>query len=192
MCNAFQWNCFNLVYTCNIALLLFLKCDVTKFRTPPLSHNVTLRRPPIPIKVWRNLWMDPNVFTTTEKRNVKVYFQFQIASFSVAIWLHLYMTFLMLYFKNWRKRQLWILEINMTVTTRHKTCNHPKQDNTQNFIPLPIDSSTCLSILIISVHHHYFYSGGKPLACSASGRNMVPPSFLRLSRVSPSYGFVVE
>ena len=33
--NAFQWNCFNLVYTCNIALILFLKCDVTKFRIPP-------------------------------------------------------------------------------------------------------------------------------------------------------------
>ena len=45
--NAFQWNCFNWVYTCNIALILFLKCDVTTFRIPlPLSHNVTLRRPP--------------------------------------------------------------------------------------------------------------------------------------------------
>ena len=45
---AFQWNCFNLVYTCNIALFLFLKCGVTKFRIPPppLSHNATLRRPP--------------------------------------------------------------------------------------------------------------------------------------------------
>ena len=27
MCNAFQWNCFNLVYKCNIALILFFKCD---------------------------------------------------------------------------------------------------------------------------------------------------------------------
>ena len=50
MFNAFQWNFFNLVYTCNIALILFLKCDVTKFRIPPpLSHNVTLRRPPPPL-----------------------------------------------------------------------------------------------------------------------------------------------
>ena len=45
---AFQWNCFSLVDTCNIALILFLKCDVTKFRIP-LSHNVTLRRPPPPL-----------------------------------------------------------------------------------------------------------------------------------------------
>ena len=35
MCNVFQWNCFNLVYTCNIALILFFKCDVTEFRIPP-------------------------------------------------------------------------------------------------------------------------------------------------------------
>ena len=36
-----------LVEMCNIALILFLKCDVTKFRIPtPLSHNLTLRRPP--------------------------------------------------------------------------------------------------------------------------------------------------
>ena len=35
MFNAFQWNCFNLVDTCNIALILFLKCDVTKFSIPP-------------------------------------------------------------------------------------------------------------------------------------------------------------
>ena len=48
--NAFQWNCLNLVYTCNIALILFLKCNVTKLRIPPpLSHNVTLRRPPPPL-----------------------------------------------------------------------------------------------------------------------------------------------
>ena len=58
MFNAFQWNCFNLVDTCNIALILFLKCDVTKFRfPPPLSYNVTLRRPPPPLNVWPNLWM---------------------------------------------------------------------------------------------------------------------------------------
>ena len=52
MFNALQWNCFNLVYTCNIALILFFKCDVTKFRIPPpfLSHNVTLRWPPPPLK----------------------------------------------------------------------------------------------------------------------------------------------
>ena len=42
--NAFQWNCFNLVYTCNIALILFLKCDFTKFRIPP---PLVTRRPPL-------------------------------------------------------------------------------------------------------------------------------------------------
>ena len=50
MCNI-QWNCFNLVDTCNIALILFLKCDVTKFRIrppPSLSHNDTLCRLPLP------------------------------------------------------------------------------------------------------------------------------------------------
>ena len=59
---ACQWNCFNLVYTCNIALILFLNCDVNKFRIPPppLSYNVTLRRPHPPLNVWRNLWMAPN------------------------------------------------------------------------------------------------------------------------------------
>jgi hypothetical protein len=50
MFNAFQCNCFNLVDTCNIALILFLKFYVTKFRIPlhPLSHNVTLCQPPLP------------------------------------------------------------------------------------------------------------------------------------------------
>ena len=44
MCSVqfFQWNCFNLVDTCNIALILFFKCDVTKFRIPlPLSHTMS-------------------------------------------------------------------------------------------------------------------------------------------------------
>jgi hypothetical protein len=42
-----QWDCFNLVDTCNIALIIFLKCDVTKFWIlSPLSHNVTLLRSP--------------------------------------------------------------------------------------------------------------------------------------------------
>ena len=62
MFNAFLWNCFNLVDTWNIALILSLKCDVTKFRIsrPPLSHNVTLRWPPsVPLNVWRNLLMPP-------------------------------------------------------------------------------------------------------------------------------------
>ena len=37
-------------YMYNIALILFLKCDVTKFRIPPpLSYNVTLRRPSPPL-----------------------------------------------------------------------------------------------------------------------------------------------
>ena len=41
-------NKINLVDTCNIALILPFKCDVTKFKIPlpPLSHNVTLRGPP--------------------------------------------------------------------------------------------------------------------------------------------------
>ena len=41
---------FKFVYTCNIALILFLNRDVIKFRIPPpLPHNVTLRRPPPPL-----------------------------------------------------------------------------------------------------------------------------------------------
>ena len=54
MFNAFQWNCFNLADSCNIALILFLKCDVTKFRIPP-----PLSSTPSPLNVWRNLWMAP-------------------------------------------------------------------------------------------------------------------------------------
>ena len=64
MFNEFQWNCFSFVDKCNIALIIFLKCDVTKFRIPPpsLSHNVTLSRPPsAPLNVWRNLWMPRNI-----------------------------------------------------------------------------------------------------------------------------------
>ena len=39
-----------MVDTCNIAVILFFKCDVTKFRIPPSppSHNVTLHRPSLP------------------------------------------------------------------------------------------------------------------------------------------------
>ena len=49
MFNAFQWNCINLVYTCNIALILFLKCDVTKFRIPlPLWHTMSHFVDPLP------------------------------------------------------------------------------------------------------------------------------------------------
>ena len=60
MFNGFQWNCFKLFDTCNIALILFLKCDVTK-----LSHNLTLRQhPSAPLNVWRNyLWMPPDIDT---------------------------------------------------------------------------------------------------------------------------------
>ena len=45
----FQWNCFNLVYTCNIALILFFKCDVTKFRIPPplVTQCHTSSNPPL-------------------------------------------------------------------------------------------------------------------------------------------------
>ena len=59
MFNAFQWNCFNLVYTCNIALIIILKCDVTKFRAPPLCHTMSHFVDPSPLNVWRNLWMVP-------------------------------------------------------------------------------------------------------------------------------------
>ena len=45
--NLYNYN--NLVDTCNIALYFFFKCDVTKFRIPPpLSHNITLCRHPLP------------------------------------------------------------------------------------------------------------------------------------------------
>ena len=62
MFNAFEWNCFNLVDTCNIALILFLKCDVTKFGTTPchtMSHFVD---PPPPLNVWCNFWRTPRTF----------------------------------------------------------------------------------------------------------------------------------
>ena len=45
MFKTFQWNCFN-----NIALILFLKCDVTKFRTPPplvTQCNISSTLPPL-------------------------------------------------------------------------------------------------------------------------------------------------
>ena len=61
MFSAFQWNCFNLVDTCNIALILFLKCDVTKFRIPPRAcHTMShFLNPSTPLNVWRNLWIPP-------------------------------------------------------------------------------------------------------------------------------------
>ena len=52
---------------CNIALILFLKCDVTKlkFRILPPSPLVTqchtLSTPSAPLNVWHNLWMPPNL-----------------------------------------------------------------------------------------------------------------------------------
>ena len=63
MFNAFQWNCCNLVYTCNIALILFLKCDVSQNlgSLPSLVTQChTSSTPPSPLNVWRNLWMAPN------------------------------------------------------------------------------------------------------------------------------------
>ena len=50
MINDFQWKCFNLVYTSNIALILFLKCDVTKFRihTPPPCQTMSHFVDPLP------------------------------------------------------------------------------------------------------------------------------------------------
>ena len=50
-----EWNCFNLVDTYNIALILFLKCDVTKFRIPPplpfVTQCHTLSTPSAPLNV---------------------------------------------------------------------------------------------------------------------------------------------
>ena len=64
MYNAFQWNCFNLVDTCNITLILLLKCDVTKFRIPPplVTQCHTSSTPSTPLNVWCNLCMPPNLF----------------------------------------------------------------------------------------------------------------------------------
>ena len=65
MCNVqCLWNCFNLVDTCNIALILFLKCNVTKFRIPSTPLLVTVSQfvdPLPPLNVWRNLWMAPKL-----------------------------------------------------------------------------------------------------------------------------------
>ena len=52
MYKAFQWNCFNLVDTCNIPLILLLKYDVTKFRILPPSlvtqcHKSSTPPPPL-------------------------------------------------------------------------------------------------------------------------------------------------
>ena len=37
---------------------------------PPLSHNVTLRRPPPPLNVWHNLWMVPRIWTEQGVRDI--------------------------------------------------------------------------------------------------------------------------
>ena len=75
MCNiqCLQWNCFNLVNTCNIALILFLKCDITKFRIPlPLVTQChASSTPSVSLNVWRNLWMSPfinSVFSYTREQ----------------------------------------------------------------------------------------------------------------------------
>ena len=54
-----------MVDTCNITLIQFLKCGVTKFRIPPLScHTMSHFVDPLrPLNVWHNLWMSP-YFTT--------------------------------------------------------------------------------------------------------------------------------
>ena len=43
----------NLVDTCNISLILFLKCDVTKFRIPPplVTQYHTLSTPSAPLNM---------------------------------------------------------------------------------------------------------------------------------------------
>ena len=58
MFNAFQWNCFNLVYTCNIALILFLKCQVTTFRIPPLVTKCHTLSTPSPL-TWNVIYRWP-------------------------------------------------------------------------------------------------------------------------------------
>ena len=58
-----QCNCFNLVDTCKIALILFLKCAVTKFRIPPplVTQCHTSSTSSAPLNMWCNLWMPPNL-----------------------------------------------------------------------------------------------------------------------------------
>ena len=58
-----------LVDTCNIALILFLKCDVTKFRIPPslVTQFHTSSTPSTPFNGWRNLWIAPNNNTKTQE-----------------------------------------------------------------------------------------------------------------------------
>ena len=77
MCNVqcFSIELFNLVDTCNIALILFLNVMSQHLGSlaPPLSHNVALRRPPLPLNVWRNLWMVPNhISRFSQKRILKL------------------------------------------------------------------------------------------------------------------------
>ena len=65
--NAFQWNCFNLLDTCNIALIQFLKCDVTKFRISPFPcHTMSHFIDPLtchviygcPLIIGRQTWLN--------------------------------------------------------------------------------------------------------------------------------------
>ena len=78
MSNAFQWNCFNLVVTCNIALILFLKCDVTKFRILLLPFHTMLYFVEIGRAVRRNVtlydkegWWILNFVTSHFKNSIK-------------------------------------------------------------------------------------------------------------------------
>ena len=70
MFNAFQWKCFNLADTRNITLILFFKCDVTKFRIPPalFTQCHTSSNPSAPLTCDRNLWMPPK----TKAKNIKM------------------------------------------------------------------------------------------------------------------------
>ena len=66
-----EWNCFNLVDTCKNTLILFLKCDVTKFRIPPqplVTQCHTLSTPSAPLNVRRNLRMSPYFVTIFTSR----------------------------------------------------------------------------------------------------------------------------
>ena len=92
MFNDFQWCCFNLVDMCNIALILFLKCDVTKFRIPltplvtqchTMSHFVDPSAPPL--NVWRNLRMPPIQFVTFVQHIICLFYQYLLIHINMII-----------------------------------------------------------------------------------------------------------
>ena len=63
MCNVrcLSMELFQFVYTCNIALILFLKCDVTKLGSLLVTQCHTSSIPSASLNMWRNLWIPPNL-----------------------------------------------------------------------------------------------------------------------------------